>query len=290
MEKLIRTIELAHPDPETARELLRREWLLTNGLGGYASGTISGSIARRHHGLLIAALPSPLGRVIMLNHIAEAVRFPGGRVLQISGDEPSDGEDEPLAHNHAKEFRLENGVPVWRFEIDGVVIEKRVLMVHGQNTTHVHYTLIEGGNGVRLDIRPSVHFRRHEHEVSRPLQKDYLLTIGGGRYEIFAGEPYPPLRLLLHGEHGTLTDTMETRDIAYQTEAERGYASCGKLWSPGYFTVSLRRDKPATLVASTEPWRVVYALDPQQAQEADAERRRKLIAQAPEELQHGPAS
>src|SRR5215207_4381027 len=88
MNKLVRRIDLAHPDPETARELLRREWLLTNGLGGYASGTISGTVARRHHGLLIAALPAPLGRVVMLNHVAEFVRFADRRVVQISGEEP----------------------------------------------------------------------------------------------------------------------------------------------------------------------------------------------------------
>jgi predicted glycogen debranching enzyme len=289
MEKLVRKIVLTHPEAETARELLRREWLLTNGLGGYASGTISGNVVRRHHGLLIAALPAPLGRVVMLNHLAEAVRFADGRVIQISGDEPSRSEDGPCINNCATEFRLENGVPVWRFEVEDITLEKRVILVSGQNTVHVRYELKAGGEA-RLDIRPSVHFRRHEHDVSTELQKDYLLTIGGGRYEIFAGDPYPPLRVLLYGEKGTLTDAVETRDIAYQTEADRGYASRGRLWSPGFFTIHLRSEMPATLVASTEPWRIVYALTPEQAMEADAERRRGLIIKAPPEAQHGPGA
>ena len=72
--------------------LLDREWLVTNGLGGYASGTISGAVTRRYHGLLIAALPAPLGRVVMLNHLAEYLRLPDGRVVQFGGEEPGGTE------------------------------------------------------------------------------------------------------------------------------------------------------------------------------------------------------
>jgi len=290
MEKLVRTIDLDNPDLETARALLRREWLLTNGLGGYASGTISGNITRRHHGMLIAALPAPLGRVVMLNHLCEAVRFGDGRTVQISGYEPSHPEDGRLIGHDATRFRLENGSPVWRFEVEDLVLEKRVLLVYGQNTTHVRYELISGPENIELDIRPSLQFRRHEHDVSTELQRDYFLTIGGGRYEISVGEPFPPLRLLVDAEGSTLTDSVETRELVYQTEAERGYASRGKLWSPGFFIVRVRRDRPATLVASTEPWRIIYALTPEQAVAADAERRRRLIAQAPPAAQHGVAA
>src|SRR6267142_873775 len=81
MEKLIRTINLSEARGEDARHLLRREWLVTNGLGGYASGTISGTVTWRYHGLLIAALPAPFGRMVMLNHLTESLRCPGGRVV-----------------------------------------------------------------------------------------------------------------------------------------------------------------------------------------------------------------
>ncbi|HMJ89623.1 MAG TPA: amylo-alpha-1,6-glucosidase [Candidatus Acidoferrum sp.] len=290
MEKLLRTINLSHADADTAHELLHREWLLTNGLGGYASGTISGTVTRRHHGLLIAALPAPLGRVVMLNHLAEAVRFEDGRVVQISGDEPCHAEDGPSLNNYATQFRLENGLPIWRFEVNEVVIEKSVLLVYGQNTAHIRYQLLAGPETARLDIRPSLHFRRHEHDVSTPLQRDYFLTIGGGRYEVSAGESYPPLRLLVYAEKSTITDRVEKRDLAYQTEAERGYPSRGELWSPGFFIVDLHREKPATLIASTEPWKIIYALTPEQAFAADAERRRRLLCQAPPEARRGLAA
>src|SRR3954462_13545533 len=69
-------------DPEA---LVTREWLVANGLGGYASGTVSGVITRRYHGLLIAALPAPLGRIVMLSTVAEQVKLVGGRVDELGG-------------------------------------------------------------------------------------------------------------------------------------------------------------------------------------------------------------
>ncbi|HWI55869.1 MAG TPA: glycogen debranching enzyme N-terminal domain-containing protein, partial [Bacillota bacterium] len=114
MENLIRRIDLRRARGEDARELLRREWLATNGLGGYASATISGSVTWRYHGLLIAALPAPFGRTVMLNHLAEFIRFPDGRCLQIGGEESSQPEEAAHAGHYLTEFRLENGLPVWR--------------------------------------------------------------------------------------------------------------------------------------------------------------------------------
>src|SRR6184192_3373823 len=116
MDYLIRRIKLADVTGEHARQMLRREWLVTNGLGGYASGTISGSVTWRYHGLLIAALPAPFGRVVMLNHLTESINLPDGRTIQIGGEEPSRPED-PLTNRHyVTEFRMENQLPIWRFE------------------------------------------------------------------------------------------------------------------------------------------------------------------------------
>src|SRR3989442_9544226 len=83
-------------DPHDPDAMVTREWLVTNGLGGYASGTVAGVITRRYHGQLIAALPAPLGRTVMLSHVAEQVRFPDGRKIEIGGRERSG--DAPDAH------------------------------------------------------------------------------------------------------------------------------------------------------------------------------------------------
>src|SRR6187401_2519392 len=149
--------------------LLTREWLVTNGLGGYASGSVSGACTRRFHGLLIAALAAPFGRMMMLQHVGEELTLQGGRVVRLGGEEPS--LDAPQLHGASSltEFRLENGLPVWQYEVDGFTLEKRVLLVHQQNTTHISYRLVNGDGPVRIRIRPSVHFRPHEGRVDTPL-------------------------------------------------------------------------------------------------------------------------
>src|SRR5688572_18814620 len=106
---LVRTIDIAKAQQAEPRQLLRREWLITNGLGGYASGTISGMVARRYHGLLIAALPAPHGRVMMFNHLAETLRLPGGQAVLIGGDETSRVGEKGTESHYVSEFRLENG-------------------------------------------------------------------------------------------------------------------------------------------------------------------------------------
>src|ERR1043165_7097946 len=129
---LVRRIDLRSADARSLHATLHKQWLVTNGLGGYASATISGAVTWRYHGLLIAALPAPFGRTLMLNHLTEALRFPDGRIVRFGGIEPSHAEEEE-GPNYLTEFRLENHLPVWRYEIDGVVVEKRLLMLYLQN-------------------------------------------------------------------------------------------------------------------------------------------------------------
>src|SRR5688572_10917263 len=81
-----------------------REWLVTNGLGGYASGTVSGIVTRRYHGLLVAALPSPLGRLVMLSHLHTHLRFPSGRLIALSAAWPGADEDERAQSAELVEF------------------------------------------------------------------------------------------------------------------------------------------------------------------------------------------
>src|SRR5215467_12270544 len=106
MDKLIRRIELTPARGKDAWRLLRQEWLATNGVGGYASGTIAGFVTWRYHGLLVAALPAPFGRMVMLNHLAETIRLPKGPFLQIGGDDLSTPDDAALRPHFITEFRL----------------------------------------------------------------------------------------------------------------------------------------------------------------------------------------
>ena len=141
--------------------LLEREWLVTNGLGGYASGTVSGAVTRRYHGLLIAALPAPLGRVVMWNHVSEFLRFDDDDVVSLGAEERAGGQLDLKSADYLTEFRLEDGLPVWTYRVREVVVEKRVLLPHLQNTVHVSYQVMSGGKPPRLELRPAFHFRHH---------------------------------------------------------------------------------------------------------------------------------
>src|SRR6187399_666482 len=101
---------------ESSRELLlNREWLVTNSLGGYASGTVSGAITRKYHGILVAALPAPLGRVVMWNHVSEFLRFDNNEVISLGAEERAGGQLNLYGAEHLCEFRLEDGLPVWSY-------------------------------------------------------------------------------------------------------------------------------------------------------------------------------
>src|SRR5215510_12629760 len=134
VEGPVRRIPWPPPDKDDPEAFVTREWLVTNGLGGYASGTVSGVITRRYHGVLIAALPAPLGRMVMLSHVAEQVRFRDGRRIEIGGREQSVAPADATSFGQLVEFRLEAGLPVWRYDAGGVVIEKRLFLPHMQNT------------------------------------------------------------------------------------------------------------------------------------------------------------
>jgi predicted glycogen debranching enzyme len=272
-----------------ADALLDREWLVTNGLGGYATGTIAGACTRRYHGVLVAALPG-LGRTVMLSHLSDRVRTPGGRALRLGGEERSVG----LAlhgSEHIREFRLELGLPVWTFGVDGARVEKRVFLSQGQNTVHVSYRLLSGPGPLRLALRPGVHFRPHEAPVSAPLGR-YRLLAEGGRYEIAEnGGRYPPLRIVLHGRRPTFTVEEERlAEMVYRIEGSRGHDQQGDLFSPGFFKVDLDHDAPVALVASCEPWEVVLALRPDEAARSERARREALLERAPPQARSGPAA
>src|SRR5437899_5021474 len=124
------------PDPVL---LLTREWLVTNGLGGYASASVSGACTRRYHGLLVAALPARLGRMVMLSHFGEEIALPDESVIDFSGEELNEEHLDLHSAKFLTEFSLEAGMPVWRYDIRGCTIEKRLLMPHLQNTVYISY-------------------------------------------------------------------------------------------------------------------------------------------------------
>jgi len=246
--------------------LLSREWLVTNGLGGYASGTLLGVPTRRYHGFLVAALPPPLGRSVMLDRVTETVILPDGGAVELAAD-------------HLQEFRLEQGLPCWSFDLGAYALERRLVFAHLQNTVFISYRLARGPGSVQLQLRPALSFRPHEDAVSPRLVTGYVFSATEDRYEIAAPSGFPPLRLRLVGAaHAFTYQPSHSSQVDYPIETARGYPGVGALWSPGHFQVSLTRDEPACLVASTEPWADLSALLPEEAFAYEHERRARLLA------------
>jgi predicted glycogen debranching enzyme len=135
-----------------------REWLITNGIGGFASGTVAGSLTRRYHGLLIAALQPPLGRTQLVATLDETLRYAGIDYALITQSWAS-GAIDPSGFRHIESFHLEGAAPVWIYALADALIEKRIWMRQGENTTFVQYALVRGSSPVEMDLKAWVNYR-----------------------------------------------------------------------------------------------------------------------------------
>ncbi|MGE5731274.1 MAG: glycogen debranching enzyme N-terminal domain-containing protein, partial [Gemmatimonas sp.] len=286
VDRVVRRLELPAERDARARVLVGTEWIVTNGLGGYSSSTTAGVITRRYHGILVAALPNPLGRVVMLNHLGERLVL-NGRTTFLNSEERAGGRVDPDAAALIAEVRLEAGLPVWEYRWEGVRLEKRVLMPHRQNTVHVTYRLLDGPATTRLELHPAVHFRGYEDpvgsDVRSPSNARYAMAMSGGLHVLSTdGGGLPPLRLKIDGAdaHRFIADERVTSEFVYPVEESRGYEFRGTLWTPGHFEVELSVGNCVTMIASAESEEIMLALSPDEAARCEQERRRRLILSA----------
>jgi predicted glycogen debranching enzyme len=281
---LVRRASVDH----TAAEL-DREWIITNGLGGYSSGTIAGLNTRRFHGWLIAALPAQHGRMMMLNQIDETLRIED-RVYSLTAENLSRATNDDVVSPFLQSFYLENGLPVFTYESEEFTLEKRVAMVHKQNTTCITYRLIKGNN-VRFELRPGIDVRQHEGSVAGPEHAGYRFSAVSGGYELWVANDIPELHLTWLGDATSFQLAMgEFNELRYRIEQSRGYDWKGNLWSPGCFSAQLSEGQRVSLLASSEDWTHIKALTPEEAFDSETERRRRLLRTAPEEARSGIAA
>ncbi|HEX7961818.1 MAG TPA: glycogen debranching enzyme N-terminal domain-containing protein, partial [Terriglobales bacterium] len=208
--------------PQEWESLLTREWLVTNGLGGYASGTISGAATRRFHGLLIAALPSPHGRTMLLNDLAEQIVFPNGDSYRLGGEETVSGKTQLHGANYLTQFSLRAGLPVWTFSLGDAQLEKRLHLLHRQNTVHISY-LLKASHAVEVLVRPAVHFRPHEGALAGIDVGSYSVNCASNSCEISNHSDIGPLRLLLCADTTRFhVDSAELPELRFRVEQSRG--------------------------------------------------------------------
>lgn len=143
----------------------RCEWLVTNGLGGFGCGTVAGLLTRRYHGLLVAAQKPPLGRLLLVAKLDETAEY-DGQAYPLFTNRWAEGVIDPHGYRHLERFRLEGTTPVWTFACADALLEKRVWMQQGANTTYVRYDLVRGSLPLKLSLKVLVNYRDY-HGATR---------------------------------------------------------------------------------------------------------------------------
>ena len=228
---------------------IHREWLETNGIGGFASSTITGLNTRRYHGLLVAATKPPVGRMVLLSKLEETLIVEGRRFDLSCNRYP--GVIHPQGHMYLKQFR-QDPFPVFVYEVDGLELEKSVFMVHGENTTVVQYELRGAPQGdCTLELRPLIAFRDYHSTTHENGALNPSLEIEPGRVMCSPYQGCPQLHLAHSG--GEVRQAGDWyRNLEYSVEEQRGLDYREDLFNPMVMTFDLRRDHRASVVASTE--------------------------------------
>ncbi len=231
------------------RSQLQQEWLIANGIGGFASGTVVGCNTRRYHGLLCAALLPPVGRVLMLNRLGEALRIQGAEERFIEFDINQFGDQfHPRGDRFLRRFDLEIALARWEYEIDGIRIVKEIQMPWQHNVVGIRYTIDPGDKPVELSLMPFVrmmdfHALRHEkvnfEESNGPRTCSLKLDANKLTITADAGSFHP-------GPDWWYGQT-------YAIEAERGMDDKEDLYTPGRFVFSTARQSSITLWAGVDP-------------------------------------
>jgi predicted glycogen debranching enzyme len=232
---------------------LTREWLETNGLGGFASSTIVGLNTRRYHGLLTAATKPPVGRIVMLSKLEETLIINGRRYELSANQYP--GAIHPRGFLYQTNFRLDP-FPVFTYEVEGFLLEKSVFMIQGQNATVVHYELghKEEANEIpfelKLEIRPLIAFRDYHNTTHENSAINRTLDIDG---RIISLQPYSDLPAfhISHDDAELDENGQWYRNFEYAVEQERGLDFREDLFNPFTLTFDLSRQGRARIIAST---------------------------------------
>jgi predicted glycogen debranching enzyme len=272
--------------PDICQDLdaaLAREWLETNGLGGFASSTIVGLNTRTYHGLLISAETPPVRRFLLLAKLEESLLLPGRRYELSCNEFP--GAIHPRGERYLREFRLDP-FPIFTYEVEGVRLEKSVFLIPGENTVAVSYEFDSSPPaGLELELRPLVAFRDiHATTHENPALNRAIRSEAG----LASVEPYSGLPALYfaHGAKQLEPVGLWYRSFLYREERQRGCDFEEDLFCP--FLLRFDPDRPARVLTSTGPCGIGRFDD---ARRAQRQRRSALVAGvAPEkELEHALA-
>src|SRR5439155_5184267 len=227
----------------------RREWLCTNGIGGFASGTVAGSLTRRYHGLLVAALAPPLGRTLLVAKVEETAEYEG-EALALSANRWASGGIEPHGDREIERWRLEGTSPVWTYAVGAARLEKRIWMEQGANTTYVRYALEHARRPLTLSLAVLVNHRDY-HGVTRGDGWRMRVEPVPHGVRILAFDGARPVLLLAERAEATPAHTWY-EGFRLAREEERGLESQEDHLHAATFRATLEPGASWTLVLSAE--------------------------------------
>ncbi|MDQ3712319.1 MAG: amylo-alpha-1,6-glucosidase [Acidobacteriota bacterium] len=252
-------------------EAITREWLETNGIGGFASSTISGANTRRYHGLLTAATRPPLGRVTMLSKFEETLMI-NGESYELSTNQFPNAV-YPEGYKRLKNFRLAP-FPVWTFEIEGIEIEKSVFMIHDSNATVIRFKVQNSKLKVQLELKPLLSFSDYHHLQRENSDFDLHYEVSENLVSV---KPYSEMPPLYFAHNASLIENTNVwyRNFDYAIEKERGFDFSEDLFQP--FALKFDLSETAIVIASTETHNYT---DAEIFEKKEIERREMLVKDA----------
>ncbi len=254
----ISAVRLSHDLCTHLASAEQREWLVTNGLGGFACGTVAGTLTRRYHGLLIAALSPPRARTLLVTKIDEIVRI-RNTSTPLGANRWSDGAINPQGFRYLTEFRLEGAVSVWTYALQNAQLEKRLWMQHGANTTYVEYRLVQSAAPLDLECKILVNYRDFNNLTHANGWRMQIDAVPSG-LRVTAFDHATPFYLRsaaasaeLAQVEGSPPGALWYRNYELSEERDRGLEDCEDHLCAATFRVTLNPGATASLVFSTDP-------------------------------------
>jgi predicted glycogen debranching enzyme len=226
-----------------------REWLCTNGIGGFASGTVAGLLTRRYHGLLVAALTPPLGRTVLVTKLDETAEY-GAVRRPLFANRWADGHVDPHGYVEIESFHLDGTTPVWTYAVSDALLEKRIWMEQGANTTYVQYRLLRGQGVLSLEVKALANYRDYHGTTHANGWQMRVEKVAGG-VKVTAFDAARPYVLLASGAEAQPAHTWHY-GCALTAEAARGLDAHDDHLQVATFRGTLTAGRALTFVLSAE--------------------------------------
>ena len=237
----------------------QREWLVTNGLGGFASGTIAGTLTRRYHGLLFAAFNPPVDRMLLVTKIDEIVRY-AGQSFELAANRWCDGYVSPCGYTSIERFFLDGTMPVWEYALADALLEKRVWMEPGANRSYVRYRVLRSASPLDLSLRVFVNYRDFhgnthagDWHVGVTAEDERRLRVDA----VSSGRPF----WIASDAGGIAVENVWYRDFVLAQETLRGLDDRDDNLAAGSVSVTLAAGESVTVTASDQAVQSVGATE-----------------------------